>query len=308
MCPAEVQQHTAKILLEDNTPLPEAPQIIPGRTVWRLPACTILTVFGNGTVHYEVDLSARPEDPLTTDVCPINIRLEGYRTTDATLRQGATIVLKRIGPPQGSSISLTVLKAPSEAKKAYEKGVAAMTKRKWDAARKELERAVAVYPQHAPAWSDLCQTLVELSKAGEARKACERATEADPRYLRPYQQLAKMAIDEGRNEDALKIADRAAGMRPVEFPGLYYYGAVANYNLRHLEEAEKRARQAIDCDFFREIPLAESLLGSVLAALGEREEAIEHLRKYLELSPKATDAADVEQFLAKLERAVPSGE
>lgn len=302
VCTAETQRHTAKILLEDGTPLLEAPQIIIGRTVWRLPACTILEVFGDGTVHYDVDLAARPEDPLTTDVCPINIRLEGYRTTDATLRQGAVIVLKRVGAPQGSSVSLTALKAAPQARKAYENGVAAMLRKKWGAAQKELERAVAIYPEYAPAWSDLGEALTEQSESREARAAWEHAVEADPRYLRPYQQLAKLALEEGRNADALRIADRAVQMRPVEFPGIYYYDAVANYNLKNLDVAEKRVRRAIELDFAREIPLAESLLGSVLAAKGDYKGALEHLRTYLDLSPEATDAAEVQRLASDLER------
>jgi tetratricopeptide (TPR) repeat protein len=305
---AETQQHTAKILLEGDIPLPEAPQIIPGRTVWRLPACAILNVFGNGTVQYVVDLANRPEDPLTVDVCPVDIRLEGYRPANATLRQNAVIVLKRLGAGQGSSISMTALQAPPVARKAYENGVAAMLKKKWDVAQKEFERAVAAYPKYAPAWSDLGEALAEESKPDEARDAWEKALEADPKYLRPYQQLAKQALDEGRSEDALRIADRGVALNPVEFPGIYYYDAVANYNLKNLELAEKLALKAIRLDFPREIPLAESLLGSVLAAKGDRAGAIEHLRRYLELSPKATDAAEVERLAGKLEREVPGSE
>ncbi|HXN45704.1 MAG TPA: tetratricopeptide repeat protein [Bryobacteraceae bacterium] len=301
-CQAETQVHTAKIVLEGDIPLQEAPQMIPGRTVWRLPACTILNVFGNGTVQYVVDLANRPEDPLTVDVCPIDIRLEGYRPTIATLRQDAVIVLKRLGAGQGSSISMTSLQAPPAAKKSYESGVAAMMKKKWDVAQQELARAVAVYPPYAPAWSELGDALAEQSKPDEARDAWEHAVEADPKYLKPYQQLAKQALDEGRNQDALRIADQGVALNPVEFPGIYYYDAVANYNLKNLDAAEKLALKAIRLDFPREIPLAESLLGSVLAAKGDRAGAIEHLRRYLELSPKASDAAEVERLAAKLER------
>ncbi len=305
---AETQQHTAKILLEGGIPLPEAPQITPGRTVWRLPACSILNVFGNGTVQYVVDLANRPEDPLTVDVCQVDILLEGYRPTNATLRQDAVIVLKRLGLGQGSSISMTELKAPAGARKAYESGVAAMLKKKWDVAQEELERAVALYPEYATAWSELGEALTEQSKPHEARAAWERALKADPKYLRPYQQLAKQALDEGRNQDALRIADHGVALNPVEFPGIYYYDAVANYNLKHLDAAEKLALRAIKLDFPREIPLAESLLGSVLAAKGDRVGAIEHLRRYLELSPKASDAAEVEHLAGKLEREVPAPE
>ena len=46
----------------------------------------------------------------------------------------------------------------------------------------------------------------------------------------------------------------------------------------------------------------------MLAAKGDRSGAIEHLRRYLELSPKATDAAEVERLAGKLEREVATTE
>jgi len=82
---------------------------------------------------------------------------------------------------------------------------------------------------------------------------------------------------------------------------LKVYDAAANYNLKRLATAEKSARRAIGLDTRHEIPRAEVLLESVLAAEGDRRGAVEHLRKYLEISPKAPDAAEVSRTIAKLE-------
>jgi tetratricopeptide (TPR) repeat protein len=77
---------------------------------------------------------------------------------------------------------------------------------------------------------------------------------------------------------------------------------VASFNLKQLDAAEKSARQTIELDPNHELPRAEHLLGTVLAAKGDRRGAIEHLRKYLEIAPKSTDAAEVKQRIAELER------
>jgi hypothetical protein len=34
----------------------------------------------------------------------------------------------------------------------------------------------------------------------------------------------------------------------VEFPGIYYYDAVANYELKHADVAERAVRRAIELD------------------------------------------------------------
>jgi tetratricopeptide (TPR) repeat protein len=102
-------------------------------------------------------------------------------------------------------------------------------------------------------------------------------------------------------EDAANIAGRALAMNPTEFPAIYYYDAAANFNLNRFDACEKSARRAIDLDTNHEIPRAEFLLGSVLAAKGDRSGAVEHLRRYLEISPKATDAAAVNRIIAKIE-------
>ncbi len=213
------------------------------------------------------------------------------------------IVLKRVGDSEGTSVSITTLNAPKDAKKAYESGVADMSRKKWGAAQKDFERAVAAYPQYAQAWSDLGEVLMQDLKPQEARAACEHALQADPKYLKPYQQLARLALSEGRIEDAGRITTRALALNPVEFPGLYYYDAVVDLRLKRLDDAEKSARRAVDLDSNHEVPLAESLLGTLLAAKGDRSGAIEHYTKYLKISPDATDAATVKRRIAELEAA-----
>jgi tetratricopeptide (TPR) repeat protein len=295
-------QFKAKVVLEDGSSLRSTPRIVPELSGRLLPICRILNVFGNGNVVYQPDWRSRPYDSATADVCPVVITLAGYRRADVTLRDGAVIVLKRLGDHEGSTVSMTALKAPEEARKAYDKGVAAMSRKKWAAAQTEFERAVAAYPDYAAAWSDLGEAFREQSKPTEARGAYERALAADPRYVKPYLQLARLALGEGRMQDALRIAERALELNPIEFPGIYFYHAVASYNLKLLDAAEKSARRAIELDANHELPRAEHLLGTVLAAKGDRRGGIEHLRKYLEISPKATDTAEVKQRIAELER------
>src|SRR5580704_9641039 len=109
---AGAQTYRAKIATEDGSPLPGTPQIVPSLSVSLAPDCRIVTTFGDGTIEYLVNWRGRPYDAATADMCSVTIRLKGYRTVEATLRQAGVVVLKRIGDNEGSLVSMTALKAP----------------------------------------------------------------------------------------------------------------------------------------------------------------------------------------------------
>ena len=157
------------------------------------------------------------------DKCSVTIWLKGYRKASVTLHDGAVIVLKQIGDPEGSTVSVTALHVPKEAAKAYDKGLGAMSDGKLSGAQKQFEHAVALYPDYAQAWSQLGEVLEQQSEPKEAADACEHALKADPKYIRPYLQLIRLAVGGKRMEDAVALGERAMQLDPVEFPGIYYY-------------------------------------------------------------------------------------
>jgi Flp pilus assembly protein TadD len=298
--PGQTRYH-AKIVSEDGTAPPQQPQIIPSQSQRLMQNCWILNTFGNGTVEYAVNWRSRPFDPSTMDACEVTIRAEGFKPMVATLREQGTVVLKRAGDHEGSTISRTAIEAPPEARKAYEKGVADLARKKWAAAQKEFQHAVDVYPDYAPAWTDLGDALLQESQPQQARDAWEHARKVDPKYMRPYLQLARLDLQEKHPQDAAQVTDEGLKVNSREFPGLWFINAVANFNLGHLDVAENGARKTIDLDSAHEIPRAEDLLGSILAVKGDRAGAIQHLRKYLEIAPHAGDADKVQQRIDALQ-------
>jgi tetratricopeptide (TPR) repeat protein len=295
----------ARIVQEGGAPLPGVPQVIVQHTNRLADGCVILTArgFGDGTIEYVIDPRSRAYNQQTADECEVTISLKGYQSVRVTLKDKAVIVLKHVGDPEGSTISMTALNAPKDAKKVFEQGQAALSQRKWDVAQKDFEKAVAIYPEYAPAWNDLGEALVSQSKLPEARAAWEHAVKADPKYIRPYLQLVRMAIVEKRNQDASDLAERALAQNPVEFPAIYFYYAVAQHVLGHQDVAEKFVTRAIELDTEHEYPRAEYMLASLLVAKGDRAGAIQHLNKYLAYAPKASDADAVRKQIADLEAA-----
>jgi len=306
------QTYRAKVVLDNGAALPSAPLIIPPQAGSDLPPCGDVQVFANGVITYVVPVIMDPgEDRMTRhfdDKCRITIWVRGYRKTTVTLSQGAVVVLEQMGDPEGSTISATSLHIPKAAAKAYDKGIAALADEKLPAAQKQFEQAVAAYPDYAQAWSSLGEALEQGSQIQEAVAACEHAIKADPKYIRPYLQLMRMAVNEKRYADAAALGDRAMQLNPVEFTGIFYYDAKANYQLKHLDAAEQTARRAVELDSSHQYPQAESLLGTILADKGDRSEALKHLNAYLSLAPKGDEAPAVRQRIEDVEKSAPAAQ
>jgi tetratricopeptide (TPR) repeat protein len=306
VCLPQNQQYHARLAVESGAKLPATPLFTAPPAGHDLPPCNILSVFASGVIIYTVpvviDRGPGAIMDRWDDQCAVTVRLKGYRKASVTLHDGALIVLKPLGDPEGSTVSVTALHVPKEAARAYDKGLEAMSDGKLSGAQEQFERAVALYPDYAQAWSQLGEVLEQQSKPKEAADACEHALKADPKYMRPYLQLIRLAVSGKRMEDAAALGERAMRLDPVEFPGIYYYDAVANYELKRTDAAEKSVRRAIELDQAHDYAAAEALLGKVLDDKGDARGAMEHFAKYVELAPKAGDIPAIRQRMAELER------
>ena len=95
-------------------------------------------------------------------------------------------------------------------------------------------------------------------------------------------------------------------LNPYAGRDVYFYSAVANYNLQRIDVAENHARQAATLDAQHGNPKINHLLGVILTQKREYKAAAENLRMYLKLSPNTPDAPALEKMLVEIDKA--SGE
>jgi tetratricopeptide (TPR) repeat protein len=244
--------------------------------------------------------------------CELRAVLAGYHSEPVSLAgrrvmdnpDVGTIILRRLSNAEGSTISMTSLMAPKDAKKAYEKGREASKKKKWDDARTQLQKSVDLYPEYAAAWYELGVVHEQTRNPAEARKAYEKSLAADGKYVNPYMRLAAMAASERKWQDVADTTERVLKLNPVDFPNAYFINAVANYNLQRSDAAEKSARETIKLDTQHRIPRANHLLGILLADKQDLTGAREQMSNYLKFAPNAPDADTVKQGLAKIDQAI----
>jgi Tfp pilus assembly protein PilF len=243
--------------------------------------------------------------------CDLRAAYPGYRSDMVSLATRksmddpnvGTIVLHRLANVQGSTISVTTALAPKHAQREYQKGVQLVQRGRFEEAEKHLTEATDAYPKYAIAWYESGQVQVSQGKAETARKSYQAAISADGKYVSPYDQLALLSTREGKWEDAASFSKQVIQLNPVEFPSSYFYNALANYNLKRIDEAEKSAKEVLKLDTGHKYPQAEGLLAQILIQKGNYPEAATHLRAYLTLVPNAKNADALKQQLQKLEQA-----
>jgi tetratricopeptide (TPR) repeat protein len=242
--------------------------------------------------------------------CELRANLTGFSsdTVELVNRKAAdnpdigSIVLHRLAGVEGSSISVTSMLAPKDAKKAYEHGLQSLLKNKPNDAAKDFEKAVAIYPKYADAWVNLGKVRLEQKAVEPARSALLKAMEADPKLVAPYIELGLLAAKDANWQESAKYLDRAVALDPVDFPQAWYADAVANYNLKQYDAAEKSAREAVKLDPRHANPRSDYLLGLVLAEKKDYTGAAAELTAYVKLAPNAPDLAQVKDQLGEIEK------
>ena len=160
-----------------------------------------IDVKGNASAEDATQTSSRGQT-----LCEVSARLDGYRANSIDLSQrGAldnpnvgTILLHRIGNDEGSTVSMTSLRATKSARREFDKGMASLRKERQGDAARHFEKAVAIYPRYADAWSRLGHIQIEKKDAAAARVSFAKAIEIDPKLVPPYVELAALNVSEGR--------------------------------------------------------------------------------------------------------------
>jgi len=247
--------------------------------------------------------------------CEIRANLPGFLSDSIILGfrgplddpEIGVIHLQRLANVEGYTFSITTALAPKDARRLYEKGLESMKKKKWADAERDLGKSVELYPKYAVAWYELGRSYQQQKKFDEANHAHLEAIKVDSKFISPYGELATMAVVQQKWDEVDQYTTQMLRLNPYVVPEIYFYSAVANYNLQKFDLAERRAREAAKADTQHRIPRINHLLGAILADKHDYKSAAESLQIYFKYSPNAKDADAVKQQLAEMEKAIAEG-
>ncbi len=249
---------------------------------------------------------SRGNDPLA--ICELMAEAPGYSSGRASLanRSGqenfdvGPIILHRVVPGEGHTVSVLALQAPKDAKRSFDKGTALTAAHKPTEALASFMTAVTIYPGYSDAWLSMGKVQWELGYMDEARESFEKSIELDGKLVGPWQELGYLACDEARWEDAVRYLDQAVRLDPMDSAIAWYFDALANYNLGRFERAERYVRTELKLDRGAN-PRAGYLLGMVLLARQDLPGAADALRNYIASAPKSTDVTTAKRELSRVE-------
>lgn len=240
--------------------------------------------------------------------CTVRASLAGYRSSSLVIANRSlvdnpdigTVHLDRDEHASGTALSSTSASAPKNAVKDYEKAREDAMDQKPDKAQNDLKKAVQIYPQFAAAWYQLGK-MQRQGSPQDARDSFAKAAAADPQYLPPYEQLAELDAMQGKWQDVAKNIDHALQLDASGSPQVWYYDALAKFNLNQRKEAEASAMKELAMDPNHVAPNTEQLLAVIEASRGDYSQALDHLRHCLTYLPAGPSADLVKQQIAQLE-------
>ena len=240
--------------------------------------------------------------------CELRVSVSGYAPITKTITDpgdigqidAGTLSLRRIAGVQGSSISVTSLQVPNNARKEFEKGDKDIRSNHAASGTQHLEKAVAEYDKYAAAWNELGQVYSTSHETEKSRQAYQKAIVSDPQYIPPYLGLAALELETGEYEGALDSAGKALALDP-RIGLANFVEAVADFKLGRFDEAEKNAVDA-EKGPHQSIPQVHVLLANIFVEKQDYSNAAAQMRAYLKESPHGNFAASVKSDLEQVEK------
>jgi hypothetical protein len=240
--------------------------------------------------------------------CEVQVSVSGYQPmsktitgrTDITGINMGNLQLERIAGVTGSSVSVTSLQVPNDARKEFEKGDKDAHSNHLDSATQHLEKATAEYDKYAAAWNEL-GTLYATAKENEkSQHAFEKAIAADPHYTPPYMGLAQLELQNQQYEAAVEAARRVLELDRT-IGDANFIQAVGNFKLNRLDAADKSAQMA-EKGPHQNMSDLHALHSSILIQKQDYPGAAAQIRAYLKEFPQGRYADQMKNELQEIEK------
>ena len=246
--------------------------------------------------------------------CEVQVRVPGYQPLDRTITDVSditgidvgTLQLMRVAGVAGSSISVTSLQVPNNARKEFDKGDKDARDNHLDSATQHLEKAVAEYDKYAAAWCELGRLYASSQQTEKARQAFQKAIEADSHYISPYLGLAGLELQNQEFEPAVETAGKALELDP-SIGVANFIQAFGNFKLNRLDTAEKSAQMA-EKGPHTDLSDLHALHAAILLQKQDYPDAAAQMRAYLKEFPQGRFADEMKKDLQRIENSQDSAD
>lgn len=202
---------------------------------------------------------------------------------------------------QSGITSAADLKVPGEARKQFEKGVAAWEAHDYSKAALAYLQATVLYPQYDAAFNNLGAAYMKLGEMEKARSAFETAVRLNDKNATAERNLSRLLIRKGSYAEAESLLKRSFMVEPQD-PGGLTLMAVAEMQLGEYDAALREA-QRVHSVPHEEYAVSHYIAGQILERQRKADAAVEEYQLYLQESPNGEEVALVRTALARIDEA-----
>src|SRR6516165_2359504 len=211
-------------------------------------------------------------------------------------RTDASSTTTKSNAPQVTSAA--ELRIPSDARKAFHKGMEAWEHNDFPKAAEQFEKAVAIYPEYDTAFNNLGVMYYQMGQTDKARAVFERSVALNDKNADGDRNLARMLIHDGNYAKAQELLKKSLIVEPLNTVTLTLMcvteiqtgddnGAVATARRVHQLPHEGYA-------------LVHEIAGQAYEHAGQPQNARIEYEIYLGESPNGPEAPQVRNALARL--------
>lgn len=199
-----------------------------------------------------------------------------------------------------ASLRAALAKDPTYPKAHYMLGKKAYEEGRTDEAIKHFEAETKAHPDDEASLSTLASLYMESGRTADAIKIYESVVAANPGNTDALVSLDGLYTAMGNQQKSDETFQKVLVANPTGADQVYYRVGAAIMKRQDLSEADRHRAIAA---FEKAVKLnpkndkAHRELGMSLVGVNQMDEAKAHFKKYLELSPNASDAATIRSFL-----------
>jgi len=231
---------------------------------------------------------------------------ESVRVDDMDKSKTVYLRVKSAGDVAGSTTkpntspvtSAAELRVPSEAKKAFRKGMDAWEHNDFPKAAEQFEKAVNIYPEYDTAFNNLGVMYYQMNQTQKAREAFERSVALNDRNADADRNLARILVHDGNYSRAEELLKKSLAVEPLN-PVSLTLMCVAEVQSGDDDGALVTARKV------HQLPhegysVVHFVAGQALERKGQPQGAYTEYQTYLRESPNGAEAGQVRTALTKL--------
>ena len=222
------------------------------------------------------------------------------------LRVNVNLEMRERKPQHVTALAARVISAaelrqqvPATAKKAYEQGIKAVNKGKFQDAATFFEQALQLYPDYLAARNDLGAQYLKLKRIDEAEKHFQMVLANDPKNFNAKFNMGLVQIERRDYTGALTLLNEAVSLDSTRAVPHLWIG-IAKFEMGSLQEAETSLVRALLMGGDECVP-AHYHLALIYMSRGELGDASRSVQAYLQQAPRGDYAKEAKELARRIQ-------